>query len=454
VVQGFRQPGSAWKPVLYATAIDNRAITAGTVILDVTTRFAGSWVPKNAMTDERGPVLARKALQYSLNIPAIRVMDRVTPQTVGQYAARAGIQFLSGRKSMVLAGLAGAIGTVETRMLDLTAAYGSFGNDGFVTTPRFILEIKDSEGRTIFEAGKPQRTKFISPQAAFIVADILAGNTNPAVNIYWGPKFQLTNGPGGSYRTAALKTGTTNDIRDLSAYGLLPAPEAQKDPAIALGVWMGNSDHSQPTLGGNPLFASDGPALVWKAFLRDYMRGEPTPTFKRPNKGLVQTTIDAYSGGRPGPWTRDTVSEWFIAGTEPGSRGQIDKAGLIYVQDCGTWMVDPLRAENRNRDQWKDDVRSWIARARMGTGVRSSTYGTTTRFLEARSSWGGPIVGPCPTPPPTPAPTPVAPAPTADPGGEPEPRPVPERTPRPTPRPTPKPQKTPRAINPVTPAPG
>jgi hypothetical protein len=99
------------------------------------------------------------------------------------------------------------------------------------------------------------------------------------------------------------------------------------------------------------------------------------------------------------------------------------------------WMVDPLRAENRGAlGSWKNAVRDWMARARRGPYVRSSVFGTTTRYLEARSSWGGPIVGPCPTPPPTPKPS--APTETAEPG---EPTPKPDKTPKPTPKPTKKP---------------
>jgi membrane peptidoglycan carboxypeptidase len=445
VIRGYRQPGSAWKPIVYAAAIDDRKLTAGSVLLDVTTSFGRSWDPKNADLRERGPVLTRKALQYSLNIPAIRAIDRVGPQTVGQYATRAGISFLSGRKSMQLAGLAGALGTVEIRMLDLVPAFGAFGNDGLVTLPRTILRVEDQNGEVIYEAGSPETRRFVSPQTAFIMADILAGNTNPATNIYWGPRFRLTNGPGGAYRPAALKTGTTNDIRDLSAYGLVPPPKDPRKPAVAVAVWMGNSDHSRPTLGGNPLFASDGPAQVWHAFLRDYLKGEPVAQFQRPPKGLVESTIDAYTGGRPGAWTRETVREWFIAGTQPGGRGALDPAGLAYRQVCGQWMVDPLKAENRGAPgSWKSAVRDWTNRARRGTGVRSGTFGTTTAFQEERSSWGGPIapLGPCATPKPTPVP--ATPRPVVAGGGGDRPRPTVRPTPRPQPKPDPKPKPQPK----------
>jgi membrane peptidoglycan carboxypeptidase len=444
---GYRQPGSAWKPILYATGIDNKAITAGTLLMDVTTSFASNWDPKDADLAERGPVLVRRALQFSLNIPAIRALDRIGTDTMRQSTGKAGITFINGRKMMNQAGLAGAVGTVEVRVLELTAAYGAFGNGGLVTEPRYIKKIQDAGNETIFEAGEPVTRRWISPQTAYIVADILAGNTNPSVNNFWGTRFQLHNGPGGSYRVAAVKTGTTNEVEDLSTYGFLPAPGGRA-PAIALGVWMGNSNHRPATIDENvDLFAIDGPGKIWREFLDDYMNGKPAPNFRRPSKGLVSATIDAYSGGAPGPWTRKTVQEYFLSGTQPGSRGAIDKPGLLYSQKCGMWMVDPVKAEPRER--WKDDVRDWARRARRGQGVASRVFGTITLHLEDRSSFGGPVTdgGGCPTPKPTPLPTAEAPGPD-DPDPEPTRRPRATPTPEPTPRPTCRPNGRPAGCRP------
>ena len=233
--------------MVYATAFDERKMTPASVLLDVTTPFGRTWDPKDADLLERGPLRARKALQYSLNIPAIRAMDRVGPAAVDQAAARAGMTFPLGPKSLELAGLAGAIGTVEVRQMDLVATFGAFGNGGVVTEPRMILSVADSNGNSVYQAGDPIKRRVWSPQAAWLMANILEGNTNPPVNLDWGPRFQINNGPGGAYRPAALKTGTTNDVRDMSAYGFLPKPNDPNQPAIALGVWMGNSNHTPPT---------------------------------------------------------------------------------------------------------------------------------------------------------------------------------------------------------------
>jgi membrane peptidoglycan carboxypeptidase len=450
---GFRQPGSAFKPVVYTTGFDQRKITAGSVLLDVTTAFASTWTPEDADSQERGPVLARKALQYSLNIPAIRALDRTGFKSVDQAAAKAGLKFQAGT-SIEGAGLAGAIGTVEVRLQDLVSTYGAFGNGGVVTEPRMILDVTDSAGNSVATAGDPIQRKVWSPQAAWIMANILEGNTNPRDNLIWGPRFRLDNGPGNAYRPAAIKTGTTNEVRDVSAYGLLPKPTDPDQPAIALGVWMGNSDHRQPTLGDRLIFAADGPGEVWHSFMREYMKGKPVAEFERP-KGLVEQTIDAYSGGRPGPWTRDTVSEWFINGTQPGGNDAVDPPGILYTQQCGTWMVDPVKAENRGAPAiWTNADRDWARRAARGPGV-AGAYGTRTSYFWGRASWGGPITsgGPCITPPPaTPTPRPT-PEPTAtSPDTTPGPQPTPRRTPRP--RPTePPPVATPTPEPVITPAP-
>jgi membrane peptidoglycan carboxypeptidase len=437
---GFRQPGSAFKPVVYTTAFDQRKLTAGSVLLDVTTLFAPSknWHPADADLLERGPVLARKALQYSLNIPALRAIDRVGEEAVDQVAAKAGLNFKPGF-TIHGAGLAGAIGTVEVHLEELVAVYGAFGNAGVVNQPRLIADIKDSSGTSIYTAGEPIARKVWSPQAAWLMADILAGNTNPKDNSIWGPRFRLDNGPSGAYRPAGLKTGTTNGVEDISAYGLLAKPKNPKEPAIALGVWMGNSDQSPPTLGNQLVFASDGPGEVWHSFMREYMNGKPVADFERP-KGLVQQTIDAFSGGAPGPWTRNTTKEWFINGTQPDGTNPVDQPGILYTAACGTWMVDPVKAENPGHPTWEAATRDWARRAQRGVGV-AGPYGTRTAYFWGQGSWGGPItVGGSCAPAPTPTPTPDV-NPTPPPQVTPEPGATPRRTPRP--RPTVKPEPTP-----------
>ncbi|HEV8489527.1 MAG TPA: transglycosylase domain-containing protein [Candidatus Limnocylindrales bacterium] len=395
---GARQPGSAFKPIVYATAFEQRALTPGSLLLDITTEFnrRARWAPRDADQLERGPVLVRRALQFSLNIPAIRALERVGNEAVADQAERLGIRFAGGKTAFLQAGLSAAIGTVEVRPLDLTAAYGALGNGGQRPPPRMILEIRGPDGRLVWQAPELRVEAALSPHAAFLVTDILAGNTDRRQNPIWAPKLEVRNGPGGSRRPAAVKTGTANDARDLATYGYLAPPEDDQHPGLAVGIWMGNSDHSNPRT-RKPATSITAAAPLWRAFVRDYSRGWPVTDFNKPGK-IVVASIDAWSGGRPGPWTRDRIREYFLAGTQPGTRSAVDPAGLLYSPACGGWRVDPVKAE-LGPAEWRADVRDWAERARRGPGVRGR-YDSRTAYFWGERSWGGQIVGPCPKPKP------------------------------------------------------
>jgi membrane peptidoglycan carboxypeptidase len=227
------------------------------------------------------------------------------------------------------------------------------------------------------------------------MADILAGNTDRRQNPIWAERLALANGPDGTYRPAGAKTGTANDALDLATYGFLAPPEQGSGvPGLAVGVWMGNSDHSNPRT-REPVNSIDAAAPLWHAFVRDYSRDWPVADFRQPS-GVTEARIDAWSGGRPGPWTKDTITELFIDGTQPGAAGAIDESGLLYSRGCGTWMVDPLKAELGPAD-WDDDVRDWIRRARRGPGVIGE-HDSRTAYFWGERTWGGQITGPCPEP--------------------------------------------------------
>ncbi|MEA2654249.1 MAG: penicillin-binding protein [Chloroflexota bacterium] len=385
---GSRQPGSAFKPIIYASAFDNRRLTPSSLLLDVSTQFNAreNWAPHDADKLERGPVLVRKALQYSLNIPTIRALQRVGNDRVARTAEAFGLRFTGGRTAFLQSGLAGALGTVEVRPLDLTSAYGAIANGGVRVPPRMILEVIAPDGTVVWHAPDPQGTKAVSPQAAFLVTDILAGNTDKAQNPIWAEKLALFNGKGGSRRPAAVKTGTSNDAADLATYGFLAAPSGGQ-PALAVGIWMGNSDHSNPR-SKTPAISLTAAAPLWHAFVQDYTNGWPVAQF-RPPKGVVRATVDAWSGGAPGPWTRDTTTAWFIAGTQPGAAGAVDPNGLLYAPGCGGWTVDLVKAE-LGPTSWQADVADWMRRAAGGPG-RLGAYGSRTAYFWGKSSWGGPL---------------------------------------------------------------
>jgi membrane peptidoglycan carboxypeptidase len=390
---GTRQPGSAFKPILYATAFERRALTPGSLLLDITTEFAprAKWAPKDADQLERGPVLVRNALQMSLNIPAIRALERTGNEAVAKQATKLGLRFAGGEKAFLQAGLAGAIGTVEVRPLDLVSAYGTLANGGVRMPPRMILEIRDAAGNVVWRPPATKGERAISAASAYLVTDILEGNTDPRQNKIWADKLEMRNGPGDRRRPAAVKTGTSNDARDLATYGYLPAPEATDHPAWVIGVWMGNSDHSMPRT-RKPATSLTAAAPLWHAFVRSLTREDPVAQFHAP-KGIVAARIDAWTGGKPGPWTRDTKRELFRAGTQPGGKRQVDQPGLLYERACGTWAVNPVKAE-LGPGSWDDDVRDWLQRARRGVGV-AGRLDSRTAYFWGRSSWGGRLAGPC-----------------------------------------------------------
>jgi membrane peptidoglycan carboxypeptidase len=390
---GARQPGSAFKPILYSTAFENNVLTPGSLLLDVTTEFdkKAQWAPRDADQLERGPVLVRNALQYSLNIPAIRAYQRVGGQAVADMTDKLGMRMQGGRKLLLEAGLAAAIGTVEVRPLDLLSGYAAIANGGKSNPPRMILSVTKPDGTVDYEAPKSAGSPAMSPQSAFLVTDILAGNTDPSQNPIWSAALELKNGPDGQRRPAAVKTGTANEAKDLATYGFLAPPDDPSQPAFAVGLWMGNSDHSTPDT-SKPATSLTAAAPLWHAFVRDLTAGSPVTGFNPPD-GVHQQTIDAWSGGKPGPWTKDTKVEWFKDGTGPDSDNPVDPAGLLYSNDCGGWRVDPVKAE-LGLDQWKSDVADWLRRARQGTGV-SGQYDSKTAYFWGRSGWGGSLAGSC-----------------------------------------------------------
>ncbi len=302
-----RQPGSAWKPILYASGIDTERLTAATKLLDQREQFGPGWTPQNADRTYRGLISVRQAIQQSLNIPAIRALQRTGITTVRRYAVKAGFTFLGDNTKMLdQAGLAGALGTVEVRPLDMTSAFGAFGNKGRVTDPRYILKVVAPDGEVIYRAGKPVTEQVWKPTTAYIMANILAGNTNRAVNPAWGAVFEMHNTKNGSRREAAVKTGTTNELRDYSTYGILPMPKKKNQPALAVGVWYGNSDSSSPNL-GLLRFSLDNAGRTWAAFVSAYTKNKPAPKFQRPNN-IVKSGNEIY-----------------IKGTQPGGPHQVDR---------------------------------------------------------------------------------------------------------------------------------
>jgi hypothetical protein len=154
---------------------------------------------------------------------------------------------------------------------------------------------------------------------------------------------------------------------------------------------MGNSDHSNPRA-RDPAISLTAAAPLWRAFMREYSKGLSTAKFGSP-KGIVKAKIDAWSGGKPGSWTKETLTAMFIAGTQPGAKRAVDPAGLLYSRSCGGWAVDLVKAEV-GPVSWDADVADWMRRARRGVGVRGQ-YDSGTAYFWNERSWGGRLAGAC-----------------------------------------------------------
>ncbi|MEJ7749645.1 MAG: transglycosylase domain-containing protein, partial [Candidatus Limnocylindrales bacterium] len=415
VGQGFRQPGSAFKPFNYAVGIDDRTFTAGTMFMDAGTDFGGGYTPNDADRLERGPVRVRNALQFSLNIPSVKAMAVNQPEHVFARARDFGMTFQSDTTD---AGLTLALGVAETRPIDLVTAYGTLANGGRAAEHTTILSIKDRQGTDVVPPhARPEGEQVVSPQASYIVTDILADNTVRRINPFWG-RFQVRD-ENDDYRPATLKTGTNNDARDLNAYGYL-APPSEDDRAsgayaLAVGVWNGNSDNTPVSTAARPVFSIDVSTYVWQGFLKEATATWPISRFQRPD-GLLEVEIDPWTGLLAEP-DGERVPEWFIEGTQPTER--------LASDVCGDAILERLGFESTNAD-WIAADRDWISRARRGPGTVGGPDGTRTSyfydsgFSPYGKSWGPLIDGArCATPSPVPAtasPT-CYPVPTADPSG-------------------------------------
>ncbi len=454
---GFRQSGSSIKPIDYVIGIDDKTMTASTLFMDVVTNFASPgqtpFLPTQADSAERGPVRLRSAIQFSLNVPAIKAgfINGLDHQL--QRSKDFGLVYPANTYPVA----SESIGTLLVHPIDMISAFGAIADGGVLMPRHTILKVIGPNGEQVWPqpgvtlAGK----RVVSKQAAYIMTDILAGNTQMSVNPFWG-KWRVTDGVTSSkVRPAAYKTGTTSDNRDVLADGYLPPPSDPKLPGLVVGVWMGNSDNS-PNSGRLSL---DSSAPLWSAIMSEISKGMPIESFSSSKPaGLVTATIDAFTGMKPGPTTRKTITEMYLPGTQPTGPAKvtvtadIDAAtGLLWQPGCAGPMqtrsfIDFSQVEAGFPAWQKADI-AWQARAARGPGVVGGPKHTHTSYFYGQGffpfgmSWGGSFaptkkcsVVPV-TPPPTPCISldPLSPCPSAPPPG-PTPVPTPPAVATPTPK--------------------
>lgn len=309
----LRQPGSAIKPFTYAAALDatwsdrngQPPLTAASILPDLPTTFyvknvdgqSAAYRPQNYDRIFHGPVSVRTALANSYNVPAVKVLERVGVETLRDLASQAGIRSFNGRY-----GLALTLGGGDVRLLELTAAYGIF-DDGRSLPTQAILSIEDAEtGKPVRQQSRqaalsaPTGERVISPQAAYLVTDILSDDVarRPAFGNNSVLKLPFP---------AAVKTGTTTDWRDNWTVGY----STQR----IVGVWVGNADNSPMV----DVSGVDGAGPIWHDLML-LSHAAPPPAFVRPDK-IVEREICSESGMLPSRDCPRFRQERFIVGTQP-----------------------------------------------------------------------------------------------------------------------------------------
>ncbi|MCI0398582.1 MAG: penicillin-binding protein, partial [Chloroflexi bacterium] len=298
-----RQPGSAIKPLIYAAALSpglagGAPWTAATMIPDVRTVFPTAeehpYVPVNFTRDENGPVLVREALGSSLNIPAVVALHTIGLKTGLDFAAQMGIHDLGDPQNY---GLSFALGGGSLSLLDLTSAFGVFANGGLRLEPVFIEEIVAADGRQLYVAGPPSPVRVLDERVAWLISDILSDNQART------PAFG-TNSVLRIDRTAAVKTGTTNNFHDIWTVGYTPD--------LVVGVWVGNANNEAMVA----VTGVSGAGPIWHQTMRAFLAGEPDKPFVQP-PGLVRVEVCRLSGLLPTAACPYRHWEWFLAGTQP-----------------------------------------------------------------------------------------------------------------------------------------
>jgi membrane peptidoglycan carboxypeptidase len=473
--QAYRQSGSAFKPITYAAGFESGVLTPATMIMDVEGEIVDGYSVPNADGRERGPVRVRDALKYSLNIPVAKAQQLIGTDVVVDLAERLGLDW-DPRQEDEVAIPSLTLGTIGVHMLDLAGAYGAIANGGEFVEPYLIQRIEDSDGNIIYEhtTDAEEPTQELSAPSSYLVTDILADNTDPATNPLWGPRFQLQTADG-TRRPATLKTGTTNDFRDLQAVGYLAGnPDDPEDPtgAIVTGVWVGNSDFSPI----QDVFAADGPTFIWHDYMAEVaaLNELPVHDFARPD-GVSDATVDAISGLLPGEHTTTTVGEIFRTDRTPTEADSLHRelrieaeTGRIWQEGCGDFeAAEPSGAPDPSADPTPPQPREEVYLDLVGWEDHHPTWEeANVVWIEAWTGREAELNGSVRVPYPGPIDAPLAPTevcipgeiPTSTPSPSPSPTPSPTPTPTPTPEPTPLPSETPiptplPTLPPVTPTP-
>lgn len=348
IVTAKRQPGSSFKPFVYAAGFQ-KGYTPETVLFDVRTEFSTTCAsnPKSCYNPDdfdglfKGPISIRSALAESRNVPAVKMLYLVGMDDALAMAKNLGITGL-GDKSQY--GLSLVLGGGEVSLLDMTTAYGVFANGGIKNTTTGILSVKDRKGN-IVEEFQENPTQVLDKNIALTIDDVLS---DPVARI---PTF----GSGLTIPGVAFKTGTTNDNKDAWIMGYTPT--------VVVGVWSGNNDNKPMKKGGS---AVSGPA--WKAFIQEVLKKYPTTAFEKPapdpEYSSLKPILRGVWMGNQSVWIDKITGKLATENTPPEAR---EERVITNVQDILYWVDKsnprgPAPSNPQNDPQfhlWNSGVQVW-----------------------------------------------------------------------------------------------
>lgn len=345
-----RQPGSSFKPIYYTQALAEGLITPATILHDKKTDFGG-YTPQNADRRFRGDVTVRNALNWSLNIPAVEVMQKLGVNEAVETAQRMGITTIDPNKNY---GLSLALGSAEVPLMEMTNAYAAFANGGQQHNTTIIKNINSKYNDKVF-AEKESSKQVMSQQASFLISNILSDNASRSS--VFGNTLTVYDGKTRAVKKAAVKTGTTDDSRDAWTIGYTPQ--------LAVGVWVGNNDNAQMNNGGSIMA---GP--IWTKAMGQILAGVSTD-FAVP-EGVTQRQVCSDGSLADATVAGKTRSEYFLSTNLP-------------TKSCSVKPQEKPAEEKQPEEEQQTDAPVETTTTLSASPSGSAPLGTSVTFTAAVS---------------------------------------------------------------------
>jgi 1A family penicillin-binding protein len=350
VTTARRQPGSSFKPIVYATAFKEKYNPAFT-LFDLTTDF-GNYTPDNYDGRKHGPVTMRFALANSLNIPAVKTLALTGLRESIKTASDLGITTLTQPNRY---GLALVLGGGEVKPLEMAGAFGVFGHQGVRVPVTGILKIEDGSGNILeeFKEEDIDKTPVLDPQIAYQINHILSDNN--ARTATFGSRNYLTV-PG---HKVAVKTGTTQEYRDAWTIGYTTQ--------ISTAVWVGNTDNTKMKDGAAGSVVA---APIWRHFMKNYLKGRKNLGFERPS-GIQEIEVDKLSNKLPTKDSPEKITDIFASWQVPTEQDDIhirvkinrlnNKLATDITPDnlIEEKLYTKIHSAQPEKPNWENPVQAW-----------------------------------------------------------------------------------------------